>query len=97
VGLNAARPLLAGNPRARLKELLEARLPTYEALAWVTVDTDGREPQEIADDIAATVSAWIAAAEGEGAGVADPQEWAGAGGRPPRAQPCEPAGGTEHP
>jgi shikimate kinase len=69
VGLSTARPLLLRNPRARLKELLDERLPVYEALARITVVTDDRDPQEIADEIAATVSARIAAAAGEGAGT----------------------------
>jgi shikimate kinase len=69
-GLDAPRPLLIGNPRARMKELLEERLPVYEALAWVRVNTDDRAPQEIADEIAATVTAEIAAETGEGAGTA---------------------------
>lgn len=69
VGLASARPLLLGNPRARMRELLAQRLPVYESLAWLTVITDDREPQEIADEIAATVSARIAAEAGEGAGA----------------------------
>jgi shikimate kinase len=69
-GLDAPRPLLIGNPRARMRELLEERLPVYEALAWVRVNTDDRAPQEIADEIAATVTADIAAEAGEGAGTA---------------------------
>jgi shikimate kinase len=68
-GLDAPRPLLIGNPRARMRELLEKRLPIYEGLAWVTVITDDRAPQEIADEIAATVTAEIAAEAGEGAGT----------------------------
>lgn len=52
VGLNQARPLLAGNPRARLKALLEERLPLYERLATTTVPTTGYHPKEIAEDIA---------------------------------------------
>jgi shikimate kinase len=51
-GMNQARPLLVGNPRAALKVLLEQRLPVYQRLATITVGTDDREPQEIADDIA---------------------------------------------
>jgi shikimate kinase len=69
VGLGTARPLLLRNPRGRLRELLNERLPIYEALAQITVVTDDRDPQEIADEIAATVSARIAAAAGEGAGA----------------------------
>ena len=69
VGLDAPRPLLIGNPRARMRELLEERLPVYEALARITVVTDDREPQEIADEIAAAITARLAAAAGEGAGA----------------------------
>ena len=69
VGLDTPRPLLLRNPRARLRELLNERLPIYEGLARITVVTDGRDPQEIADEIAATVTARIAAAAGEGAGT----------------------------
>ncbi len=57
VGLDRARPLLIGtNPRAQLKALLEARLPVYEKLAWLTVATDGREPAEVAAEIAAALA-----------------------------------------
>jgi shikimate kinase len=55
VGMDRPRPLLLGNPRAQLKALLERRLPIYDRLAWMTVDTDGREPGEIAGQIAAAV------------------------------------------
>ena len=68
-GLDTPRPLLIGNPRTRMRELLAERLPLYEALAWVTVATDDRAPQEIADDVAAAVTARIAAETGEGAGT----------------------------
>ncbi|HEU5472828.1 MAG TPA: shikimate kinase [Actinophytocola sp.] len=50
-GLSSARPLLAGvNPRARFRELLEARLPLYRAVATVEVTTDGRSPKQIAKE-----------------------------------------------
>ncbi len=62
VGLDTPRPLLAINPRARLKELLEQRLPVYEGLAWLTVATDDREPRDIADEIAAAPAVRAAAA-----------------------------------
>ena len=68
-GLDAPRPLLIGNPRTRMRELLAERLPVYEGLAWVTVATDDRAPQEIADEIAAAITARIAAETGEGAGT----------------------------
>lgn len=62
VGLDTPRPLLAINPRARLKELLEQRLPVYEGLAWLTVATDDREPRDIAGEIAAAPAVRAAAA-----------------------------------
>jgi shikimate kinase len=55
VGLDVPRPLLLGNPRAQLKALLEQRLPVYQQLAWITVSTDGRTPDDIAADIAKRV------------------------------------------
>ena len=55
VGMDRPRPLLIGNPRAQLKMLLDRRLPVYEGLAWLTVDTDGREPEVIAGEIAAAI------------------------------------------
>ena len=51
VGLASARPLLVLNPRSRLRKLLEERLPIYERLGTVHVDTDGRDPEEIVDEI----------------------------------------------
>lgn len=56
VGMDTPRPLLIGNPRARLRELLGQRLPIYEKLAWITVTTDGRTPDEVAADVAAQVA-----------------------------------------
>jgi shikimate kinase len=56
VGLDRPRPLLAGNPRAMLRALLEQRLPVYEKLASITVSTDDRTPDEIADDVAAQIA-----------------------------------------
>jgi shikimate kinase len=78
VGMDSPRPLLLRNPRARMRELLAERLPVYEALAWITVVTDDRDPQEVADEVAATVTTRVAAAAGEGAGTGAEEE---AGGR----------------
>lgn len=51
-GLSAARPLLAGiNPRAKFRELLEARLPLYREVATVEIATDDRSPADIATEI----------------------------------------------
>ena len=58
VGLDRARPLLIGtSPRAQLKALLDQRLPVYDRLAWLTVNTDNRDPDEIAAEIAAVIDA----------------------------------------
>jgi shikimate kinase len=53
VGLGAGRPLLALNPRATLKFLMDQRRPLYAEVATATVITDGRTPKEIATEIAA--------------------------------------------
>ncbi|CAM5620015.1 3-dehydroquinate synthase [Streptomyces atroolivaceus] len=51
VGLNTARPLLAVNPRRQWRELMDARRPLYEEVATVTVATDARTPEEVAQAI----------------------------------------------
>ncbi len=51
VGLASSRPLLLGNVRSRVKQLLDERTPIYEAVASVVVDTDGRSPEEVAEEI----------------------------------------------
>jgi shikimate kinase len=52
VGLASARPLLVLNPRSQLRKLLEERLPIYERLGTLHVDTDGRTPEDIVEQIA---------------------------------------------
>jgi shikimate kinase len=47
VGMGTGRPLLLGNVRARVKALLDERLPIYTSVADVVVDTDGRTPDEV--------------------------------------------------
>lgn len=56
VGLNAARPLLAGNPRLRWKQLMDERRPVYEAVSTRTVLTDGITPDAVAAVIAGEAS-----------------------------------------
>ena len=51
VGLGTSRPLLLGNVRSRIKALLDERTPVYESVAHISVDTDGRSPQDVADEI----------------------------------------------
>ena len=54
MGSPAGRPLLAGgSPLARLEALLIARTPHYESVAHLRVKTDGREAQQVADEVLA--------------------------------------------
>jgi shikimate kinase len=57
VGLSRDRPLLAVNPRAMLRAMLEERAPLYAEVATVTVPTGGREPGDVVADVAAAVHA----------------------------------------
>ena len=46
------RPLLlTGDPRARLDELMLERAPLYAEIADITVSTDGRRVQSVAEDV----------------------------------------------
>lgn len=58
VGLNAARPLLLGNVRGRLIQLLNQRTPLYAEVATVAVPTDGHT----ADEVVALVAGGLATA-----------------------------------
>ena len=51
VGLGVARPLLLGNVRGRVKQLLDERAPVYRRLAVVTVNTDGRPAEDVAAEL----------------------------------------------
>jgi shikimate kinase len=57
IGFNRDRPLLLGNPRAQWIRLMAARRPFYEQVATYTVTTDGKSPDEVADEVVARVSA----------------------------------------
>jgi len=48
VGMGVGRPLLAVNPRATMRVLLDQRRPLYEEVATATVTTDGRPPEDVA-------------------------------------------------
>lgn len=50
-GLNAARPLLAVNPRRQWRELMDARRHLYTEVARAVVATDGRTPEEVAQAV----------------------------------------------
>lgn len=51
VGLGSSRPLLLGNVRSQMKTLLDARRPVYESVATHVVSTDGRTPEDVAEEI----------------------------------------------
>ena len=57
VGLGSSRPLLLGNVRGRVKALLDERTPIYESVATLVVDTDGRTPEDVAEEIASALEA----------------------------------------
>jgi shikimate kinase len=52
VGLNRDRPVLALNPRAALRTLMEERLPLYLEVATVQVDTDGKTLEQVTEEAA---------------------------------------------
>lgn len=51
IGFDRSRPLLAVNPRASWVAMMKERRPVYEQVAGVRVDTAGRTPDDIADEI----------------------------------------------
>ncbi len=51
VGLDVPRPVLLGNVRGRLAVLVAERAPLYAEVARIVVDTDGLEPQAVADAV----------------------------------------------
>ena len=56
VGLSRDRPLLAVNPRAMLRQMLETRAPLYAEVATCTVNTSGREPADVVADVLAVLA-----------------------------------------
>jgi shikimate kinase len=61
IGLDRPRVVVPGNPRGRLRAMLDERVPRYQHLAAVTVATDDLDPGELAEDIAARIRAMITA------------------------------------
>ena len=55
VGLGVSRPLLLGNVRGRIKQLLDERTPIYTSVATHTVQTDGLSAAEVADQVVSLV------------------------------------------
>jgi shikimate kinase len=55
IGFNRDRPLLLGNPRAQWTRLMEERRAVYSEVSSATVQTDGKTPDQVADEILAAV------------------------------------------
>lgn len=51
VGMNRNRPLLLGNVRGQLAELMTAREPLYKEVATIVIDTSKLSPDEVVSDI----------------------------------------------
>ncbi len=63
IGFNRDRPLLLGNPRAQWVRLMEARRAFYVEVATVSVDTDAKTPDEVADAVVGALGALKARSE----------------------------------
>jgi shikimate kinase len=55
VGLGTGRPLLLGNVRAQLKQLMDARHALYGEVADLTVLTDDLDPAQVTDQVLSTI------------------------------------------
>jgi shikimate kinase len=56
IGMDRPRVVIPGNPRGRLRAMLDTRVPLYQRLAAITVETDDLDPDELAEQIAAKVA-----------------------------------------
>ena len=56
VGFSRDRPLLAVNPRAMLRTMLEERAPLYAEVATHRVATAGRPPEEVVAEVLAVLT-----------------------------------------
>lgn len=63
VGMNQARPLLLGNPRAQWQKLMNERRPTYERLATLTVMSSERPGEHVAREIVDALGLELTAGE----------------------------------
>ena len=54
--LAAQRPLLDGGDRERISRLWEGRLPVYESVADCVIDTDGKSPEMVLDELENAIS-----------------------------------------
>lgn len=50
--IDRGRPLLAVNPRATLRRLMDERLPLYREVADIEIDTTGKAVEDLTDEIA---------------------------------------------
>jgi shikimate kinase len=69
IGFDRSRPLLAVNPRASWVAMMKVRRPVYEQVAALRVDTAGRAPEDIADEVVrrlAELSEWEDRAQADG-------------------------------
>ncbi len=55
IGLDRPRVVIPGNPRGRLRAMLDERDAIYQRLAAVTVPTDDLDPDELADEITSRI------------------------------------------
>ena len=51
IGMSAARPVLALNPRAQLQQLLAERLPLYREVASIEISTNGKTPEQVLEEL----------------------------------------------
>ncbi len=72
VGLDHGRPLLAVNPRATLRYLLEQRRPYYEEVATLIVKTDSTSPEDVAARVLAALPGPGGALPGPGTALPGP-------------------------
>jgi shikimate kinase len=56
IGVDRPRVVIPGNPRGRLRAMLEERRPLYERLAVLTVQTDDLDPEDVVNQIAARIT-----------------------------------------
>jgi shikimate kinase len=59
VGLGVSRPLLLGNVRGRMKQLIDERTPVYESVATHVVDTDGLSAEQVFEQVRSAVEAEV--------------------------------------
>jgi shikimate kinase len=55
VGLGVSRPLLLGNVRGRIKQLIDERTPVYESVATHVIATDGLSVREVVEQVRTAV------------------------------------------